>query len=69
MKACVSMLLVALVTVTRAQSVPIFSRSGPSAVSPGLEAAKIFALGPVGFAGKTSQEERQFKAIFSLGKD
>ncbi|MGA9672800.1 MAG: hypothetical protein WBQ94_26520 [Terracidiphilus sp.] len=69
MKASFSVLLVALVTVTCAQSVPTFSGSVPSAVSPGLEATKIFALGPVGYAGTTSREERQFKAVFTLDRD
>jgi hypothetical protein len=34
-----------------------------------LAEAQIFALGPVGYAGKTSEEERQFKALFALDRD
>lgn len=69
MKARFSVLLIAVAIVTGAQSGPIFSLSVSSAALPGLEAAKIFALGPIGYAGETSQEEHQFKAIFALGRD
>jgi hypothetical protein len=69
MKECLSaLLLVALVTATSAQSVPALSGTVPLTL-PDLEAARIFALGPVGYAGKTSEEERQFKAIFTLDKE
>jgi len=70
MKTCLSVLLVALSTVACAQSSPAYSRAVPSAaVTHGLEAAAIFALGPIGIVGKTSDEERQFKAIFVLDQD
>lgn len=62
-------LLLALVAGTFAQSVPTSSGSVPWAASPGLEAANIFALGPVGRGGTTSREERQFKAIFALNQE
>ena len=48
---------------------PMLAQSNPPTFSPGLEAAKIFALGPVGYAAKTSQEERQFRAIMALQPD
>lgn len=49
--------------------VPILAQDSPQTVSPGLAGAKIFALGPVGYAPKTSQEERQFKAVMALKPD
>jgi hypothetical protein len=63
------LLLVSLVTVTCAQSIPTSSSPPPSTPLHSLAEAKIFALGPVGFVGKTSEEERQFKAIFALDRD
>ena len=39
------------------------------AVSHPLEIAKVFALGGVGFAGTTSQEELAFKSILVLPSD
>jgi hypothetical protein len=69
MKGRLLVLFVALVTVTFAQSVHTHSSSGPSTPLHGLAEAKIFALGPVGFGGTTSQEERQFKSLFALDRD
>lgn len=60
---------VALVTVTFAQSVHTYSSSAPSTSLHSLAEAKIFALGPVGYAGKTSEEERHFKALLALDRD
>jgi hypothetical protein len=62
-------LFVALVKVTFAQPVHTYSSSAPSTPMHSLAEAKIFALGPVGFAAKTSQEERQFKALFAIDRD
>jgi hypothetical protein len=62
MKRRVFLLLTALV-------VPILAQSNPPTVSLGLDGAKIFALGPVGYAATTSQEGRQFKAIMALKPD
>jgi hypothetical protein len=62
-------LFAALVPMTFAQSVHTYSSSAPSTPLHSLAQAKIFALGPVGFAGKTSEEERQFKALFALDRD
>jgi hypothetical protein len=69
MKACLSALLVVFVTVACAQSSRGFSSSPPSTSLHSLTEARIFALGPVGYAGTTSQEERLFKAIFALNRD
>ena len=69
MKAHLFVLLVPLVTVTCAQSVPTLSASLPSTPLLSITEAKIFALGPVGYAAETSQEERQFKAIMALKPD
>jgi hypothetical protein len=69
MKAHLLVLLVPLVTVTYAQSVPTFSSSPPSAPLHSLAEARIFALGPVGFSAKHSEEEVRFKAIFALDRD
>ena len=68
MKKRLSLLLVSLSAVTIALSVAPHSAASPSSVAAtsGLEAASILALFPVGEAGTTSQEERQFKAIFAL---
>ncbi|HMH11759.1 MAG TPA: hypothetical protein VK578_01505 [Edaphobacter sp.] len=68
MKAHLWVLLVPLVTVTCAQSVPSFPASFPTMPSHRLAGAKIFALWPVGYALETSQEEHQFKAIFVLDR-
>src|ERR1700675_3177306 len=46
-----------------------FSQSVPSKGSSELDAAKRFALGPVGVAAMTSQEELQFKTILALNVD
>lgn len=69
MKAFSVMLLVPLFTVTYAQTVQSWSSSAPTAPISSLSEARIFALSPVGFAGKTSQEEIRFKAIFRLDRD
>jgi hypothetical protein len=45
---------------------PVLAHSAPPSVQPTLEAAKMFALGPVGFGGRVSEEEHQFKAILAL---
>jgi hypothetical protein len=62
-------LLVPLVTGIYAQSGTTWSSSAPTAPLRSLAEARIFALGPVGYSAKTSQEERQFKAIFALDRD
>jgi hypothetical protein len=69
MKVCLSVLLIVLVSVARAQTVPPSAAAAPSTPLHSLAEAKIFALGPVGYAGTTSQEERHFKAIFTLNTD
>jgi hypothetical protein len=67
-KAHLLALLIPLVTVTCAQSVSTSLASIPSTPIHSLTDARIFALGPVGYAGTTSEEERQFKAIFVLDR-
>ena len=68
MKARLLVLFVSLVTVSLAQSGPTFSSSPPSTSLHSLAEARIFPLGPVGYAAQTSEEERQFKAIFALDR-
>jgi hypothetical protein len=43
-----------------------FAQSVSPKVPSSLDTANIFALGPVGYAATTSQEETQFKAILAL---
>ena len=45
---------------------PILAQPKPASAPSGLEAAKIFALGPVGFAGKIPQELRLFSKRVGL---
>jgi hypothetical protein len=47
----------------------ILAQTNGQAVSHPLEVAKVFALGGVGFAGTTSQEELAFKSILVLPSD
>jgi len=66
MKGRLVLLFFALVTVTVAQSDHSYSWSAASTPLHSRAEAKIFAVGPVGFAGRMSQEERQFKALLAL---
>jgi hypothetical protein len=45
---------------------PVLAHSAPPSVQPTLEAARMFAFGSVGFGGRVSEEEHQFKAILAL---
>lgn len=70
MKVCVFLLLFLLANATCAQTHPTFSSEPPS--TPPLRSlaeARIFALGGVGFAGKTPQELILFRAVIALKAD
>lgn len=66
MKAHIFVLLGSLVAASFGQSPGSGTRPLQPAPMRSLADAQIFALGPVGYAGRTSQEEIQFKAIFLL---
>jgi hypothetical protein len=58
----IALLLVMIIAVSGI----VLAHSPQPPVQPTLEAPKMFALGPVGFGGKVSEEEHQFKAILAL---
>lgn len=66
MKAPLLLFVALFATFSPAQFVTTFSSSAPSNHLQSLAEAGLFALGPVGYAGHTSEEELLFKAIFSL---
>jgi hypothetical protein len=66
MKTCLAMFLVSVVTMASARAGQTISSNAPSTNLKGLSESGIFTLGPIGYAAQTSQEETQFKAIFSL---
>jgi hypothetical protein len=69
MKAHILVLLIPLVTISCAQSAPTLSSSTSTAPLRNLKDARIFALGPVGFAAKNPEELLRFKAIMAVKPD